>query len=522
MFKSINKRHHKSRLFQISKWIHKYIGLALVFFLIWMSISGILLNHPKAISSFSVPTWAVPSHYIPKNWNRSALTHVVYSKVDSNLVFASGKTGVWKSVNKGYSFEPFMGGQYPKSEFYRKTNHLYLQEDEGESWLLAGNDYGLFKTHLDKSNWKNISLESSPTKIVKFIEKGNTLLVLSETDIYSIDLSKNDIHLKKMNIRQSGISEEMPMIDFFFDLHSGKLFGFGGQLLFDLAGVVLFYLSFTALYTWLYPKKRRKDKKMGRAKANPIGRRIFQFLLKYHLSLGIWFALFLIIFGVTGFFMRPPFLATLVDKEINLPSVINHRLDESWTGDIQNGMFLAKTDTLVLSTSEGLWKGKIEANGLFSKFNKDWPIFVMGATVLEVIDSSKILVGSFSGIFNISNNVIDRMTGDTVNSFNTIRPGDYMVTGYVKSPENESFIFTHEQGVLPLPGVELKNRFQQPQFVGDEYRMPLWNYVFEIHNGRFFKGILGEWYILLLPLGSLLLVFITMSGVIDWLYHRKK
>jgi hypothetical protein len=114
------------------------------------------------------------------------------------------------------------------------------------------------------------------------------------------------------------------------------------------------------------------------------------------------------------------------------------------------------------------------------------------------------------------------MTGDTVNSFNTIRPGDYMVTGYVKSPENESFIFTHEQGVLPLPGVELKNRFQQPQFVGDEYRMPLWNYVFEIHNGRFFKGILGEWYILLLPLGSLLLVFITMSGVIDWLYHRKK
>ena len=48
------------------------------------------------------------------------------------------------------------------------------------------------------------------------------------------------------------------------------------------------------------------------------------------------------------------------------------------------------------------------------------------------------------------------------------------------------------------------------------------DYVFEIHNGRFFKGILGEWYILLLPLGSLLLVFITMSGVIDWLYHRKK
>lgn len=50
--------------------------------------------------------------------------------------------------------------------------------------------------------------------------------------------------------------------------------------------------------------------------------------------------------------------------------------------------------------------------------------------------------------------------------------------------------------------------------------MPLWNYLFEIHNGRFFKDLVGDWYLLIIPLGSLLFILITLSGVYDWLYLR--
>jgi len=300
------------------------------------------------------------------------------------------------------------------------------------------------------------------------------------------------------------------------------LFGFSGQLLFDLAGIVLFYLSFTALYTWLYPKKRKNDRKKGRAKPNPMGRRMFQFLLKYHLSLGMWFAIFLFIFGFTGFFMRPPFLAALVDKGIHLPDRINHRHNLSWAGKIQNGMYLPHSDEIVLATSEGIWKNKNDDPRIFEPMDVDWPIFVMGATTLEPLKNYRTLVGSFSGLYEVGDSIIDIMTGETVNEHSAIRPGEFMVTGFTKTPNNESFLFTHEQGVLPLPGVELDGRFTQPESVPEQYKMPLWNYVFEIHNGRFFKGILGEWYILLLPIGSLLLVMITLTGVIDWLYHRNK
>lgn len=43
---------------------------------------------------------------------------------------------------------------------------------------------------------------------------------------------------------------------------------------------------------------------------------------------------------------------------------------------------------------------------------------------------------------------------------------------------------------------------------------------FEIHNGRFFKDWIGGFYILIIPLGSLLYVLIILSGVYDWFYIK--
>tara|TARA_Y100000294_G_C8532547_1_gene327631 strand:- start:1080 stop:1439 length:360 start_codon:yes stop_codon:yes gene_type:complete len=112
------------------------------------------------------------------------------------------------------------------------------------------------------------------------------------------------------------------------------------------------------------------------------------------------------------------------------------------------------------------------------------------------------------------------LTHKLLEDINAIKPGDFMVTGFFETPEKESFIFTHEQGILPLPGFSLKDRFQQPKSISNNYRMPLWNYLFEIHNGRLFKGIFGELYILLVPLGSFLFVIISLTGIIDWFFHN--
>ena len=59
-----------------------------------------------------------------------------------------------------------------------------------------------------------------------------------------------------------------------------------------------------------------------------------------------------------------------------------------------------------------------------------------------------------------------------------------------------------------------------PKALTRNLRVPLWNYVFEIHNGRFFKDAIGGLYILIIPLGSALLVLITLSGIYDWVYLK--
>ena len=59
-----------------------------------------------------------------------------------------------------------------------------------------------------------------------------------------------------------------------------------------------------------------------------------------------------------------------------------------------------------------------------------------------------------------------------------------------------------------------------PAAMADQYRMPLWNYMFELHNGRFFRDLIGNWYLLVPILGSLLFLLLTITGIYDWLVIR--
>ena len=62
-----------------------------------------------------------------------------------------------------------------------------------------------------------------------------------------------------------------------------------------------------------------------------------------------------------------------------------------------------------------------------------------------------------------------------------------MITGYFEAPSGEAFINTHDRGLIALDQSKIHNIFHMPEKMRSNYRMPLWNYMFEIHNGRFFK-----------------------------------
>ena len=132
-------------------------------------------------------------------------------------------------------------------------------------------------------------------------------------------------------------------------------------------------------------------------------------------------------------------------------------------------------------------------------------------------------MGSFSGLFHWQRHnaqSIDLITNEAVSGPATLRPGDHMITSYFRTPEGEEFVATFEQGIVAVGDARRNGRFQVPQTLTAEFSMPMWNYLFEIHNGRFFKDLVGGLYILIIPLGSLLLLLITLSGIYDWLFLK--
>ncbi len=101
-----------------------------------------------------------------------------------------------------------------------------------------------------------------------------------------------------------------------------------------------------------------------------------------------------------------------------------------------------------------------------------------------------------------------------------MRPGPHLVTGFLRLPGGSAVISTHHQGLLALDGSPARELLPMPALDTANTAMPLWNYLFELHNGRIFRDVIGGWYALIVPLGGFCLVLLTVTGVWDWILPR--
>lgn len=514
------------RLFKTSKWFHKYLGLALILFLMWESVSGIMMNHPELISDFSVPRWAVPEHYHVKNWSRSSLIKMIYSERDSVRAFACGKVGVWETKDGGKTFHSYMN-DFPTSPFYKKTNDIFLLNYESEEYIFAATDGGLYISDLTTNNWTKIKLSSEKEKVKKILKIKNRIKIVTESNFYESELSllsPRKLLFTKTELAKDNDEQVVTLVELFFHLHDGRILGLPGKLLFDLVGVIIFFLSISAFYAWYFPKrlKRKRNKKILLKKSE---KKAFKFLFKYHLKLGIWAAAIMLIVAGTAFFMRPPMLAVIATGTIPAKWYPGFLPDNPWHEKIHTALYDPIDDKIILETTEGLYQANNESLLNFQKTKLNSPIFVMGPTVFDTLGHGGYLIGSFNGLFHLERSTgkpIDILTGEEAENISNVRPAEKMITGYFKTPQGEEFITAHEKGLLPIGNSKLNNRFEMPKEILTECRMPLWNYLFEIHNGRFFKGMLGGLYILLVPIGSLFFFIAIVTGVYDWFVIKNK
>jgi len=503
-------------IFHISRPMHKYMGLVFCLYFILMGITGILINHPALISGLSLSALFIPDTHRYDNWNRMALRKGIVSGCSPDTVYMAGKCGVWKSNDRGKNFIKLTNG-LPQSVYREDTRALLLIEEKQKEMLLAGTRAGLFYLRPGDDHWKTVSHpELRNQEIVDIVHAGKRLFVFTRHSGYMSDIRLGAPEFTRINLATfEPQPEKMAFFRLLLKIHDGSLLGLPGRLFADCMGAGLVFLSISACYIWFVPAGKRKLKFARKP-------RFFRFFHAYHLLIGISTAFFLALIALSSILVRPPFLQAIIKETVPVPHHLSHNRAGDWRhGRIQKALYLEPGNQLLLATSGGFFVGPAGLHPTLEKIAAPVPIHGMGAFVLESMDKDKILIGSFKGayVWNMTTGELDvptRLLPDLGGVKKTFVNG-YRISGVITRNNRPLSLIDYRRGLL-APGASL-TPYTMPSTI-KKYPMSLFHFLFACHNGRIFRGLLGGFTWLVIPVGGLALLMTIATGCYDWIFQK--
>jgi len=498
------------------KRLHKWPGFILAFILLYYGISGIFMNHREWISGVDVSRNNLPAGYRYDNWNNAALKGNLILNSDSILVY--GNIGIWLTDSSFRNYSSFNHG-FPKGTDNRKIADVHRSAD---GTLYAATLFGLYAYYKGSSGWEIVQLEKKNCRFTAVESIGDTVYALSRSNLYKAYADGRNTRFEKKELKApQGYVNEVTLFQTIWQLHSGELFGLPGKLLVDLLGILTIFLSLTGIVYFLFPGwiKRR----FRRRHRSPRLIRVNKWSLKWHNKLGAWTFILLVILYFTGMFLRPPMLLFIAESTVKPIKFSNLDQPNPWHDKLRDLLYDPSGDAFFLSTSEGIYSLKRE-NAIPELMRNQPPVSVMGINTFEKLDETYFLVGSFSGFFawNPSDpDIFNYINGRIYQPQPGGRPiGDVKITGMITGADGRKYFADYDMGVLPLHH-DLEFPPMPPNVLA-ESGMSLWNLSLELHTGRIFEGLLGDFYILVVPLIGLFSVTIVISGYILWRRKYKK
>jgi len=501
---------------KLYKKLHKWPGLIIAFLLLYFAVTGIIMNHREFFSGIDVSRSFLPKEFRYQNWNNSALKGSLTIDADSILVF--GNIGVWLTDSAYKSYSSFNKG-FPKGSDNRKIFDLHQASDGN---LYTATQFGFFAFDRERSQWSKFDLNVDIKRFVAIESIGDTLYVLNRSYLFKGKSEGVNTQFQKVELKQpSDYNKKVSLFETLWQIHSGEILGIPGKLFVDALGVITIFLSLTGIIYFFFPgwiKRRKKKTKTVKSivKTN-------RWALKWHNKTGAWLFVCLIILFFTGMFLRPPLLIAIAYSKVN-PIKYSH-LDQPnpWYDKLRYIKYDETRNFLLLATSGGIYyMDKDEL--LPQSFPVQPPVSVMGINVLEPFNDGSYIIGSFSGLFlwhpahpEIYNYAQGKLhVGNT-----TGRPvGDFKVTGLITNWEGKQYMIDYDKGAIPLYHDKVFPKM--PEIVINESKMSLWNLSLEIHTGRFFRFLVGDFYILLVPLAGLVSVIVVLSGYLLWRKRFRK
>ncbi len=486
---------------------HRWLAVVAGAYFLLMAFSGVLLNHPDWLADLDVPRAWVPGDYAYRNWNRNALRGAVEGA--DGVRYLYGEAGVWR-VALGGEPEPAMEGFPPGA--YRRDTRAMLAVDGPWPVLLAGTRGGLLARPAVGGAavpWVVVPLPEGgePQAVVDLLRAGPRVLAVTRSRVFRASLSWPPSFTDATPPRCDEPDQRLPLFRFLFHAHSGEAWGLPGRLAVDAAGVAL--AGFTGTGLWFWWRRRRRTLARGRSG------RLCRLGLRWHLRLGLWCAVPLLLVGLTGLFQRPPFLVAVAGVTYSAGLHPAPRSPDPWHDLLRKALYDPTRDELVLATADGFFRGPVDGSAPLRPTGSAPPVSVMGATVLRRQPDGMVWVGSMSGLYlwdPDSGWVVDAFTGHPPRP-SWGRPAvEPAVGGPVWAAGGALLAVDYFRGVLDGRGREVL--LPAPPQLAAGGRISLWHLLFEIHNGRIFGFLLGGWNWVVVPLGGLVLVAEVISGVV--------
>lgn len=494
---------------------HKWFSLFATIFILFFAVSGIVLNHRQLLSGVDINRKTLPPGYRYGNWNLAALKGAVRAGGDSIIIY--GNIGVWLTDSTFKTFHDLNAG-FPAGIDNRKINSLSWSPASG---LYAGTLFGLFSFH--GSRWEQVDLPEDHARVVKVIQQGDSLLVMTRSHLYFTTEAYRYRSFREIKIPKGEDNDDkVGLFRTLWMIHNGEIYGFAGKLIVDAVGFVFIILSITGFIWFLAPYRLKKLKNnLHRAKL----KRFSKSALKWHNVTGTWAILILLLNTATGIFLRPPLLIPIAGERV--PKLTFSKLDSPnpWFDSFRDFLYDDTLRRYLVATREGIYYSDDRFCSELKTFTGQPPVSVMGINVFERISPGKYLVGSFSGIFEwepATGQTLDCITRTAYAGTGENGPpfGTVSVAGYLRCNDTSQVIFDYAHGAFALNG---KNPLPPvPGSMIEASPISLWNTCLEIHTGRIFEPVIGPFYILVVPLTGLVTLFILISGFFAWWLAKRR
>lgn len=517
--------HNGNRWLRFFKKWHRWPGIIMgLFFVLW-AISGVIMNHRQLFSGLDINRRYLPAEHRFVNWNNAAVKSGV--KIGNNSLLLYGNIGIWLTDSSFTSFADFNPG-FPKGIDNRKISGMLVSHNGN---IYAGTLFGLYFYDHKAASWKKINIPLKDERIQWLIEKEGKVIFLTRSEMYQAKDDPENFTPKELKLPPpSGYDNKAGLFRTIWVIHSGEIYGTVGRLIVDLLGITIIFLAITGAlhFAMPYAMRRRKKQKRSLKLASSTKRTS----AVWHKKAGIWIAIFILISTITGMFLRPPLLIAIANARVGkIPwSVLD--TPNPWEDKLRAVIYDEDLEGFILGTVEGLYFANERLDHEMVALGGQPPLSVMGINVFEKTGAGKYLVGTFNGLYDwyLKRDGVpwdgvpfNHLTGRPPQPSNSkSKPfGDEMVSGYLKLENGNSVYFDYNKGAV-TPGNQWFLPPMPAEIVADS-PMSLWNFALEVHTARIFKPLIGDFYILIVPLLGIFGTVLIISGIVVWikLYVRK-